>query len=771
MINYLYESDLTTTISKINEIKGYMKQKFFLLLLLVSVNSYAQNCILSDQQQNLINRAKESISYANANPSFNSDVDLINNCSKVLEFAHYCPDVHYFYDEIIKTYINLSKDKSNPSELYFYEQAINYCNRYLYVLTNDIQKDAYSRLLKDLNENYRNREILKQNERVRINDDETFEFAKKFHSIESYRAYLDAFPNGLYTPEAKRILSELVTLKYNREENQYYEYVAHENKKDYYIDYLVRFPYGPHANEVRNKIKAFEGNDIRDKDNSIKDNSINESQLYGKIKGHIHDTKVDCELYTRKFPKGEKIYEVKDILYNMEKGNALAKSNKKEAKSNNVLDPNLIIPDKTQTGILVNEVDKCNDLEKKEKGFSDKNYYSYIFESPLVSDKDNNSYQDNCLSQGISFHTLRNKGWGYYFSYKATNAFYSKTKDIDYLSRDEQKTPSKKILAAASVSFGGTKKIYRPLFSYIGLGLGTGSLIREYTKTNGDKTVEYVYVSEKDSRSWYLSPELGLIIDLKDFLAGQKSSNSWGISILAGLKYPIQLDKVEHYDYSNLVYTLGLGIGINNNKNIYRKDWSFFAYNFDLGSNTNLSLSEEDYISDKSLIGLSFGSLNNNKAGYYIAFRSNAFLYDEKKELNNYLKNGTLDENILDNKLSRESKAFLTMGITKKILYPVWIYTGAGISYYSASKQLTLLPDYSGKGRDVPGDKNTIIWAKDANAVSWGINPEVGVALNLGGLLLRGGVNRPIPLNKDDNSNSNLCFSFSIGYAWAARVK
>jgi len=185
----------------------------------------------------------------------------------------------------------------------------------------------------------------------------------------------------------------------------------------------------------------------------------------------------------------------------------------------------------------------------------------------------------------------------------------------------------------------------------------------------------------------------------------------------------------------------------------------YLAYNFDLGSpDVNFSFSEEDCFSNKSLIGLSWGSLRNRGVGFYMSYRSNIFLYSEKKDMETILKDKSYQGyGIWDNNLSRSSKAFLTCGITKNIIYPYcFFYLGAGASYSSVSKQLLLSTE-------------TTEWAKIPDSVVWGLNPELGITFNLGGFLLRAGINQPLPFEDGrlkEVKEFSPQFSFSIGGAW-----
>ena len=166
------------------------------------------------------------------------------------------------------------------------------------------------------------------------------------------------------------------------------------------------------------------------------------------------------------------------------------------------------------------------------------------------------------------------------------------------------------------------------------------------------------------------------------------------------------------------------------------------------------------------MFGFSWGSLNSDGVGFYMSHRSNLFFYGVKDNIEDHKENDIYLSYVTDNNLNRSSKAFITFGITRKIQYPVWFYSGLGFSYYSESKQLTLQPHYDNNTKKYVSEVTTV-WAKDPNAVAWGLNPEVGIMFNLWGFTLSAGINQPLPFKtglKPDKFSPQ--FSFTIGGAW-----
>ncbi len=143
-----------------------------------------------------------------------------------------------------------------------------------------------------------------------------------------------------------------------------------------------------------------------------------------------------------------------------------------------------------------------------------------------------------------------------------------------------------------------------------------------------------------------------------------------------------------------------------------------------------------------NLIGIMSGSLKNRKLGMYMSLRLSVDFFqdiDAYWETNN---SNSLAESADKNK-KYSGKSFNrtllgTIGFTKKIVYPFWLYTGAGVSVNSQVKEF--VHNNTGKIEHV---KN-----KDLDYIV--ANPEIGLQVRLGFLTIKYGINKPLtPLFTD----------------------
>ena len=768
----------------------------------------AQNCQLTYEQQDLINQAKNSIFEANNSPSVKSYIDLIKNCSKALESVPLYPDIYYFYEEIIKTNISFSKDKNNPKELYYYEQAINYCNKYLRILTDEEKIEACRRILKELNENYRKR----KDEQIMIEDDNAFKYAKKHHSIESYRAYINAFPDGLNTSEAKRILNELVMFIKNKEDNFYYEYVERLNKKDYYLDYLIRFPNGLNVDRVRKKLKIIDeaelwpkiaqSNDIVVLENYLKEfpdgvhiNDIKQIlfeqyikkgdsevsigahniglNLYYKAKIYFVSNELnekiqreeeiilfekiknqklieDCTLYLNTYPDGEFRKEVSLIacpIYFVK-----ARENEGRRIWNIAIDIYSKIQqitystdEKKEAATRISIINRKKKWEETKVKISIWNvgcdesrfFYSYILNQPTVEGAVN--------MNGISAYSLKNNGFGKYLSFRASNSFFSSKQDsiifennrFSFQYEDEAK------ISSDLLSFGLTKKIFRPIFLFTGIGFGSNLSSKRYTVTDTKTNeVNKYWLNNERERSWYLNPELGIMI-------GDIPKLKW-LSFFGSIGFPIALSNKNLFNYYNSAFSCGIGISFDD---IINKPISnvYLAYNFDIPNPSNL-----DFASNSSLFGFSIGCLGiqNTNHGMYVSIRANKLFFQQNATKNSNKKDDdrkrhsllSESENISPTEYNNleNGNLFATIGYSVRVFMPVSIYLGGGFAW---QKQLN---------NDVDSHEYNNIVEKIK------FNPEIGINYSISHFLLRGGINAP---NFETMSN-NLYYSLGIGYIW-----
>lgn len=142
-----------------------------------------------------------------------------------------------------------------------------------------------------------------------------------------------------------------------------------------------------------------------------------------------------------------------------------------------------------------------------------------------------------------------------------------------------------------------------------------------------------------------------------------------------------------------------------------------------------------------NMLGFMAGALNNRKLGMYISFRTSNTIFEETAYWKTDDENSTADAGSGNRKFTgtiKHQSIYGTLGITKKIVRPLWIYAGAGVAY-----DLEL--------REFEKDGNTKELVENADSKYVVINPEIGLQLKLGFLTVRYGINKPItPLFKED---------------------
>jgi opacity protein-like surface antigen len=417
-----------------------------------------------------------------------------------------------------------------------------------------------------------------------------------------------------------------------------------------------------------------------------------------------------CSLY---YIRGENTYNEKTTTGNEKQ------ENRKTAKADliNSLNYGCGQTDKTQK--FISKIDRQIKLYDWNNGHKNRLYYSYIFDqSPVDGSKDMN---------GIIAYKLTNKGIGYYISLRANNAFFSSKQDsLNY--NDEKyniQYDAKEKISSVLVSAGITKKIFRPVFLYTGLGVGTNMSSEKYQITNFEThEVNSDWLYNKKNRSWFISPEIGLMIDV------------FGFSVFGGVKYSIALTNRDQYDYDGLSFSLGAGFSLNDLS--FPRSEYYFAYNFDIPSPGYL-----DFARNSSLFGFSFGKVSN---GFYFSFRANKLIFESNPQYKRFEydeENGRSSSEKLYNQLEK-GNLFATLGYSVRVLYPVSIYFGGGVAF---QKEL-----------------ETDIESKNYGSVveKWNFNPEIGINYSISHVLLRGGINIPNFKTK----NNNTYYSLGIGYIW-----
>jgi hypothetical protein len=157
-------------------------------------------------------------------------------------------------------------------------------------------------------------------------------------------------------------------------------------------------------------------------------------------------------------------------------------------------------------------------------------------------------------------------------------------------------------------------------------------------------------------------------------------------------------------------------------KDLRRDDYGFFGYSGD----------------KQTILGFSAGALKQQKIGWYLSGRVNVDLFNGESpddyEIN---ESGSITASNGDwlgpSGDPKTGAANFVIGINKRIVYPVWIYAGAGFSYTK------LVQEYSGM-QNLPGVTKPIPKATLYHSPQWRPNIDAGIMIPLGGFYLSGGV-------------------------------
>lgn len=157
-------------------------------------------------------------------------------------------------------------------------------------------------------------------------------------------------------------------------------------------------------------------------------------------------------------------------------------------------------------------------------------------------------------------------------------------------------------------------------------------------------------------------------------------------------------------------------------------------------------------------IGFSFGTTNNQTVGAYLTVRCNSAFFSSTGS------NGTVDNAGVvtggqytswgnDWRYRDETRTGTVeglIGITKKIAYPLWIYTGIGVSYNEVAWKMDIY--------DNLGDYYTTDWVKNSDESKFGFAMETGLIVDLSGFHLRTG----LKMNNFENLTVTLGVGFSL---------
>ena len=129
------------------------------------------------------------------------------------------------------------------------------------------------------------------------------------------------------------------------------------------------------------------------------------------------------------------------------------------------------------------------------------------------------------------------------------------------------------------------------------------------------------------------------------------------------------------------------------------------------------------------------GGLKTRKLDWYFSGRTGSGFFKTKADWKTNSKN-SLDESVNKDKkftgTMAYSEIYADIGLTKRIVYPFWIYAGAGVASSSELRQFI---------RTNGSDEE---WVENKDAKFPALDLEGGVFLLLGPFVFRYGVNKPM---------------------------
>jgi hypothetical protein len=363
----------------------------------------------------------------------------------------------------------------------------------------------------------------------------------------------------------------------------------------------------------------------------------------------------------------------------------------------------------------------------------DKVHISYLFD--MATAEGGNSMQ------GISALLLRNRGVGYYASFRSDKNFYSHPGRISYFTEDEtlagnyQLTPlAETRLSSWLFSTGLTARLvqteYATAYFYGGAGLGVNSLSQNYRI--GERGHEDERLLTDGVKSLFFSPEVGVAGNIYEYF-----------SVMAGFKYPLALTTDERIKNKGLSFMAGAGIRLKPiPRGGYTRASTYVAYAIDIPGQTG-----PDKLQSINVIGISVGTLSYQRAGAYFSARINPLLFNAREE-------SDLPEEAVYSGVYDYANAIGTVGLTW-----MYFYGGLGLSYQKEYKQ------YGSDGAELWNSQRTGL----------GVCAEFGLNLRLfDRLLLRGGVTFPnFKLSNQNNiftmGSDKMLLSLGLGYVLPAK--
>jgi tetratricopeptide (TPR) repeat protein len=138
---------------------------------------------------------------------------------------------------------------------------------------------------------------------------------------------------------------------------------------------------------------------------------------------------------------------------------------------------------------------------------------------------------------------------------------------------------------------------------------------------------------------------------------------------------------------------------------------------------------------ETNLIGFMVGGLKSRKVDWYFSGRTGSGFFKTKASWETDSKNSLQESVNKDKKFTGTiiaSELYANIGLTKRIVYPLWIYAGAGVAFNTELREF----------KSTTGSDEELVENKDAKFTAF--NPEGGLYMLLGPFVLRYGINKPM---------------------------
>ncbi len=131
-----------------------------------------------------------------------------------------------------------------------------------------------------------------------------------------------------------------------------------------------------------------------------------------------------------------------------------------------------------------------------------------------------------------------------------------------------------------------------------------------------------------------------------------------------------------------------------------------------------------------SPLGLSFGSLSVRSVSVYYTIKLNQDIFKGYDVLYEIDEQGKSDSprDILPTGEIVDANIAMSLGLTRKLVYPLWAYAGAGVGYYAIYHEVEQF--------NSNGTPYETVWMKSTESPEFEFFPEGGLMLKLGGALV-----------------------------------